>query len=375
VDDEELVREAHAAALERGGWTVVSEGDPARAKKRVRQENFDVIVTDLVMPGLSGVDLLRAVREHDLDVPVVILTGRPDLQSAVDAVQFGAFRYVAKPVTPAALLDVVRSARNLHLMAAFKREALELLGLPHRALGDRASLESRFERALDSLWLSYQPVVTIAGRRVVGYDTVVGSDEETLRSQSGLFDAAERVGRLQELGRKIRKVAARDARELPDGALLFLSAHPDTLNDFDFISPEAPLSSFANRVVLGITERASLDRVEGLQSRLSILRELGYRVALDNLGTGYAGLASFTLLQPDYVKLDASLVRAIDASYQKRTIVKAMLQLADRDLNLIVICEGVETVAERWTLMSLGADLLQGDLFAPLSRGFVEPKW
>jgi EAL domain-containing protein (putative c-di-GMP-specific phosphodiesterase class I) len=115
--------------------------------------------------------------------------------------------------------------------------------------------------------------------------------------------------------------------------------------------------------------------VEGLQSRLSILRELGYRVALDNLGTGYAGLASFTLLQPDYVKLDASLVRAIDASYQKRTIVKAMLQLADRDLNLIVICEGVETVAERWTLMSLGADLLQGDLFAPLSRGFVEPKW
>jgi EAL domain-containing protein (putative c-di-GMP-specific phosphodiesterase class I) len=128
-------------------------------------------------------------------------------------------------------------------------------------------------------------------------------------------------------------------------------------------------------VVLELTERASLDRVAGLQTRMAKLRELGFRIALDDLGAGYAGLSSFTLLQPDYVKLDASLIRSVDASPQKRSIVRAMLQLAAGDLNLKAICEGVETAAERDTLVALGGDLLQGYLFARPNRGFVDPQW
>jgi EAL domain-containing protein (putative c-di-GMP-specific phosphodiesterase class I) len=80
-------------------------------------------------------------------------------------------------------------------------------------------------------------------------------------------------------------------------------------------------------------------------------------------------------LQPDYVKLDASLIRSVDASPQKRSIVRAMLQLAAGDLNLKAICEGVETAAERDTLVALGGDLLQGYLFARPNRGFVDPQW
>ncbi|MGA3124632.1 MAG: EAL domain-containing protein [Polyangiaceae bacterium] len=128
-------------------------------------------------------------------------------------------------------------------------------------------------------------------------------------------------------------------------------------------------------MVLELTERASLDRVAGLQTRMGKLRELGFRIALDDLGAGYAGLSSFTLLQPDYVKLDASLIRSVDASPQKRSIVRAMLQLAGGELNLKAICEGVETAAERDTLVALGGDLLQGYLFARPSRGFVAPEW
>jgi EAL domain-containing protein (putative c-di-GMP-specific phosphodiesterase class I) len=106
-----------------------------------------------------------------------------------------------------------------------------------------------------------------------------------------------------------------------------------------------------------------------------LARDLGFRVAVDDLGAGYAGLSSFTLLQPDYVKLDASLIRSLETSPEKRSIVKAMLQLGARDLNLMVISEGVETAEERDTLVALGGDLLQGHLFARPSRGFVDPVW
>ncbi|MGA3124722.1 MAG: response regulator, partial [Polyangiaceae bacterium] len=138
VDDEDIVRAGHGQVLTRAGWTVVAEGDARLAAQRLAVESFDVIVTDLVMPSMSGLDLLRTAREYDLDVPVVILTGRPDVQSAMEAMQYGAFRYIDKPVLPAMLVDVVGRARDLHMMARFKREALSVLDLPNRALGDPA---------------------------------------------------------------------------------------------------------------------------------------------------------------------------------------------------------------------------------------------
>ncbi len=375
VDADDHVRADHARALRDGAWIVIQESDPLFARKRVAMESFDVIVTDLILPGLSGLELLRTAREYDLDVPVVILTDRPDLQSAMEAMQYGAFRYLDKPVLPGMLLEVVSGARDLHLMARFKREAIALLDLPNRALGDRASLEARLSRALDSLWIAYQPIVAIGAHRVIAYEALVRTEEPTLFAPADLFEAAERLGRLHEVARRIRARVATDACDLPEGLLLFVNANPEDLNDFDLFSASSPLSEIADRVVLELTERASLDRVDGLQTRIGRLRELGFRVALDDLGAGYAGLSSFTLLQPDYVKLDASLVRSIDRSPQKRSIVRAMLQLAAGDLGLIVISEGVETPAERDTLVSLGAHLLQGYLFARPSQGFVEPTW
>ncbi|MGA3123123.1 MAG: EAL domain-containing protein [Polyangiaceae bacterium] len=375
VDHDDLGRASHAAILRSAGWRVVEEGDPKLARKRMIVERFDVIVTDLMMPGMSGLELLRIVREYDLDVPVVLLTDRPDLHSAMAAMQYGAFLYIDKPVAPATLLDAAKRARDLHLMAQLKREALALLALPNRSLGDRAGLEARLSRALDALWVAYQPIVAIGPRRVIAYEALVRTDEPTLQRPVDLFDAAARLGRLHEVGRSIRSRVAADASALPDGVLLFVNVHPDDLNDFDLFAASSPLSEIASRVVLELTERAPLEHVEGLQARTKRLRELGFRIAVDDLGAGYAGLSSFTLLEPDYMKLDASLIRSIDTSVQKRSIVRAMLQLATRDLGVMVISEAVETTHERDTLVALGAEMLQGFLFARPGRGFAEPAW
>jgi EAL domain-containing protein (putative c-di-GMP-specific phosphodiesterase class I) len=135
------------------------------------------------------------------------------------------------------------------------------------------------------------------------------------------------------------------------------------------------LAECADRIVLEVTERSSLDRVPDVKDRVKSLRALGFKIAVDDLGAGYAGLSSFSQLQPDIAKLDMSLIRDIDLSPQKRSIVRSLLAVCRDDLDVQVICEGVETRAERDTLDALGSDTLQGYLFGRPAVGFTRPQW
>jgi EAL domain-containing protein (putative c-di-GMP-specific phosphodiesterase class I) len=124
----------------------------------------------------------------------------------------------------------------------------------------------------------------------------------------------------------------------------------------------APLSRVASRVVLEITERASLERMAGVAERIRGLRELGFRIALDDLGAGYAGLTSFATLTPDVVKVDMSLVRDIDGDPLRQKLVGSIASLC-KSLGILVVGEGIETEGERAAVVSAGCDLLQGYLF------------
>jgi EAL domain-containing protein (putative c-di-GMP-specific phosphodiesterase class I) len=125
--------------------------------------------------------------------------------------------------------------------------------------------------------------------------------------------------------------------------------------------PDAPLSRIADQVVLEITERASLDSVSDVRSRVAALRELGFRIAVDDLGAGYAGLTSFALLEPEIVKLDMTLIRGIEASPVRKHIVDSMTRLC-RELDMRVVAEGIETLPELGCVLDLGCDYLQGYL-------------
>jgi|GEM_PF-1053420 EAL domain-containing protein (putative c-di-GMP-specific phosphodiesterase class I)/CheY-like chemotaxis protein len=375
TDDDADLLATCAHALTSCGCHV--ETAPTRDAARIHAERgpFDVIVTDVVMKGTSVLEFLRTVRERDADVPVLLVAASSDRAAAADAVAYGAFRSLRKPVAPATLLEVVRRAVELHKMATLKRQALDIAGSTSHHLGDRASLEVHFDRALDRLWLAFQPIVSWRQETVFGYEALVRSDEPTLARPFDLFTAAERLGRLHDLGRAIRQRVARSAPDAPASCKLFVNVHSSDLDDVDLISPSAPLTPMASSIVLEITERSSLEPVDGLGPRLEKLRRLGFQIALDDLGAGYAGVSSFSQVEPEIVKLDMSLVRGIDTSSRKRSVVRSMLDLAGRDLAMVVICEGVETEAERDTLAALGADLLQGYLFAKPAREFVAPKF
>ena len=104
--------------------------------------------------------------------------------------------------------------------------------------------------------------------------------------------------------------------------------------------------------------------------RIDKLRGLGYRIAVDDLGAGYAGLASFARLRPDVVKLDMSLVRALDTDPIRRKLVGSLTR-ASHDLGIQVVAEGIETEAERDAVAALEVDLLQGYLLGRPARAFA----
>jgi EAL domain-containing protein (putative c-di-GMP-specific phosphodiesterase class I) len=199
-------------------------------------------------------------------------------------------------------------------------------------------------------------------------------NEPSFHTPSSFLDAAEQLERLHDLGRAVRDRVGSDADQCSSDIKLFVNLHALDLNDRTLFAPDGLLARIASRVVLEITERVSLDGVKQAVSRVGDLRAMGFQIAIDDLGAGYAGLTSYSQLEPDIAKIDMSLVRGIDTSPRKQSIVRAMKLLFD-ELHTLVVAEGVETVAERDTLLRLGFDLFQGYLFAKPQRGFCIPNW
>ena len=364
VEDDALIRRAYERVLV-AAHAVTSVGSGHEALVELGRASFHAIVSDIDMPGITGIELLKTVKSTTDDVPVLLVTGCPSLESAKEAVNLGAFCYLTKPVAPSDLLAAVARATRAH--------ADGRTSCPQVPSAGEATLEGRFERALEGMYMAFQPIVSVTERRVLGYEALLRTTEKSLLRPPDLIAAAERLGRLRELSRRARRTVASAIPSAPDDARIFINLHATDLTDDELVSATSALAPYAHRVVLEITERASLDEVDDLSTYVDALRRRGYWLAIDDLGAGYAGLTSVSRLEPEVVKLDISLVRVIDQSRTKRQLVQSMAKVC-RELGMTVVTEGVETAAERDALLGLGCDVLQGYLYGRPSRGFELPQ-
>jgi EAL domain-containing protein (putative c-di-GMP-specific phosphodiesterase class I) len=174
-----------------------------------------------------------------------------------------------------------------------------------------------------------------------------------------LLDVSTQLGRGIQLGRRVRALAAAGIAEQAADLTLFVNLNPEDLLDADLVADTSPLTRIASRVVLEITERASLTSSPQLTARLERIRGLGFRLAIDDIGAGYSGLTTFAELQPELVKIDMSLVRDVHHSALKQRTIAALINLC-HESGARVVGEGVETAAEQECLVALGCDLLQG---------------
>ncbi|HEY1546647.1 MAG TPA: EAL domain-containing protein [Kofleriaceae bacterium] len=370
ADDDAAIRRVCARILSHEGWQVTTceSGKHAVQAAEAASVPFDCVLSDVNMPEMDGFELVRTLREKDDDLPVLLMTGDPSLDGAVRAIDYGAVSYIAKPFDHESLASQVARAARRHGVQRMRRRAeswaRELFG-ETREIG---SLENRFANAVARSWMAFQPIVDVANQTIFAYEALLRTDEDSLRRPDIFISTAERLDKVQLLGRTVRDAVARAAPQLPEGVNLFVNVHGLELNDEELFSANSKLAQFAPRVVLEITERTGIDPAAGA-TRVAMLRRLGYRIAVDDLGAGYAALGALATLEPDIVKLDMSLIRDLDQHDKKRRIVAAIASLC-RELGGRVVAEGVETPAEKQACIDVGIELIQGYLYARPARGF-----
>jgi EAL domain-containing protein (putative c-di-GMP-specific phosphodiesterase class I)/CheY-like chemotaxis protein len=374
VDDEEPLVRAISRALVKSGYDVTTAPDGVQATLRLDECAFDLVMSDIAMPGMGGIELLHVVRQRDLDVPVILMTGSPTVDTATKAIQLGVLGYLVKPFPMPEVIAAADRAIQMNRLARIKREAFEYLNRTGDWVGDRAGLEVNFASAMESMWMAYQPIVRWSTREIFAYEALVRPTHPAIPHPGALIGAAEKLGQLHRLGRRLRDMVAEGVGPASEVSQVFVNIHGYDLEDDALLSASSPLSRIANRVVLEITERASVNEIKDLSARIQRLRDLGFRIAVDDLGAGYAGLTSFAQLRPDIVKIDMSLIRDVDKEPTKERLVRSLSELC-REMKILAVCEGVETPAELETLQKVGCDFFQGYHFARPGRPFPTVKF
>ena len=216
------------------------------------------------------------------------------------------------------------------------------------------------------LQLVHQPVVDLATCQVVGYEALSRFAPEPVRGPQQWFEQAWAVGLGADLELAAVQAALATLPLLPDDAYLAVNVSPETLLSpllTGALEPAEP-----SRVVLEITEHAQVFDYQPVAHRLRALRDEGFRVAIDDLGTGHAGINHLLQFSPDVLKLDRSVVQGVRRDPLRRALISTFATLAGH-LGASLVAEGVETEEERDALEVLGVTAAQGYLLgrpAPL---------
>jgi len=218
----------------------------------------------------------------------------------------------------------------------------------------------------------FHPIVRLADRTIIGHEALTRpKGEVAFESIEEMFAFAESSDLMMDCERLCRHTAIESAAGRPELGLLFLNASAGAVEDEEWSSGfmDELLAKSGLRphdVVVEITERTAIVRHDAFQDALRTFKDRGYRVAVDDMGAGYASLQALASIEPDFLKFDVSLVRDIDKSSIKRSLLESLRQLADK-IKARVIAEGVERPEELQALLDLGIELGQGWLFHPKS--------
>ena len=221
--------------------------------------------------------------------------------------------------------------------------------------------------AQGSLHSLFQPIVCLSQRCILGYEALSrGPSNSPLHSPVALFSVARHAGRLSDLEMACRESACRHFSDQKLPGKLFLNISPESLMD----SAHQPgrtlqlLRDFGippSQVVIELTEQTPTDDFALLQTALHHYRDMGFAIALDDLGAGYSSLRLWSELRPDYVKIDRHFIDGIHQDALKREFVGSILQIAKAS-RAQVIAEGIERPEELAVLIDMGVDLVQGYL-------------
>ncbi|MFQ5876859.1 MAG: EAL domain-containing protein [Acidobacteriota bacterium] len=274
-----------------------------------------------------------------------------------------------------ALIGLNSAARFERLVSQGIQEARAMTLRARDRLQGRRSEELREILRGARLRTHYQPIVDMERDAIVGYEALARGPENTrLEVPEALFACSDAARLSGELDALCRSQAVRNARGFDPHMKLFVNVLPEALKADGF--QQGGLGALLEQtdlkprnIVLEITERYAIMDFEAFSRDLGAVRQQGFLVAIDDVGTGYSSLHSISEVQPDFLKVDISLIKNIHQSLIKQHLVHSLLQVGSR-IGARVIAEGIESEEEYKALRSCAVRYGQGFYFARPAPAF-----
>ena len=326
-----------------------------------------VVLLDVRMPG-GGAKAARGIKRSSPSTRVLALSAHSDRARVLEMLEAGADGYLVKGTPLRAIVTAITSAASGHgslsseVAGEVIQELAEQLSTNRRDDEQARDREQRVRHALEpgNLSMVFQPICTLGGD-TVGAESLARFACKPRQRPERWFANAVEAGLLLELEIAAARTALSDLPALPEPLYLTINVSPTTLASTDFRRLLEQTDSA--RVVVEITEHAPINDYESMRKTLATLRALGTRIAIDDAGAGFASLRHILRLEPDFIKLDRSLIDGIEANDSLQALAAGLISFAEK-IDATIIAEGIERASEVETLAELGVRYGQGYFFA-----------
>ena len=303
VDDEESLRLTFKTFLSREGYGPVNVASTYdEALELIENNTYDLIVSDIVLEGASGIDLLRRAKEINKSCPVVMVTGYPNIKSASEAVRLGAFDYLPKPVKKEELLRTARMA-------------LQQYGL----MKDSGKLEEEKER--------YRQILETIFRSVQDIIITVDPDLEVVLMNNRAKQLAEQTIPELKIGAKLQKIESVFVNACRQDALIVLESQealPEHRIEFQTLKGKAVYRMSAAPLVPGSVNLHGVVFVARDVSRLESLEQRGRRQYFHRLVGGSVAMQTVYTLIENVGQVDTSVLITGESGTGKELVAEAL---------------------------------------------------
>lgn len=224
----------------------------------------------------------------------------------------------------------------------------------------------------------YQPIVDLKDGSIFAYEALSrGPQGSALESPLMLFGVADKTNLSFELDRLCRRKALLNLQGLGPDQKLFVNTFPATMHDPEFKGEALHQLLHATglkgeNIVFEVTERVAIENYDLFQKQQSYFSQLGFGLAVDDIGSGYGSLEAIAHLRPQFVKVDLCIIRDIHKNPVKQELLKAVSDIG-RKINAKILVEGVETKEELQIVRHFGCDYAQGFLLGRPEQHLLSP--
>jgi EAL domain-containing protein (putative c-di-GMP-specific phosphodiesterase class I)/DNA-binding NarL/FixJ family response regulator len=326
----------------------------------------DVAIVDVNMPGGGGVKVARELRRSAPDTKVLALTAAADRNTVLEMLEAGVVGYLVKGSSTEHILESIERAGSGQSMLSAEvtgdviSELVGQLGHQRRGVERERRRRGRVERAIaddGAVQIVFQPICALDSLEVRGYEALARFPGPPQRGPEHWFREASEVGLSIQLELVAVERALSRIAEIPGDVYLSVNVSPATVVSAAFkrVLAEAP----AERIVLEITEHAPIADYDTFNAGLASVRALGARLAIDDAGAGFASLRHILRLEPEFIKLDITLIAAIESDRSQQALAAGIISFAD-GIGATVVAEGIEHTEALEALRALGVPCGQG---------------